>query len=94
MSGLYQDYQANPNPSIHIVAVSASGASDIQQFQTNYGIHDLEFWVDLDSNYMQLIPPGGFAFPIEVVIDRTGKVVYLTNHYTKGAALEAAYEAL
>jgi len=94
LSDLYNEYKKDPNPSINIVAVTAGGAADIKQFKANYGIEDLEFWMDLDNNYDKLIPAGGFPFPIEIVIDRAGKIVYLANDYTPGAALEAARDAL
>ena len=94
MSGLYNEYKKDPNPSINIVAATAGGAADIQQFKANYGIEDLEFWMDLNTNYEKLIPAGGFPFPIEVVIDRAGKIVYLANDYAAGAALDAAPDAL
>ena len=94
MSGLYNEYKKDPNPSINIVAVTAGGAGDIKQFIANYGIEDLEYWMDLDNNYEKLIPVGGFPFPIEVVINRAGKIVYLANDYAPGAALDAAKDAL
>jgi len=74
--------------------VAAGGSGDIQQFKANYGIEDLEYWMDLSNNYSKLILPGGFPFPIEVVIDRTGKIVYTANNYSAGAALKAASDAL
>ena len=76
------------------MAVAAGSGNDIVQFKANYGIEELEYWMDLSSNYSKLIQPGGFPFPIEVVIDRTGKIVYIANTYTAGAALKAAEDAL
>ena len=94
MSDLYNEYKQAPNTEIKIIAVAAGSGNDIEQFKANYGIEDLEYWMDLTSNYNKLIQPGGFPFPIEVVIDRTGKIVYLANNYSAGAALKAANDAL
>ena len=54
----------------------------------------MEYWLDQNNNYVKLIQPGGFPFPIEVVIDRAGKIVYIANNATPGAALKAAFDAL
>jgi hypothetical protein len=81
-------------PDLVLVAATAEGAGSVESFKASYGITDLEFWLDGDKNYRSLIPPGGLPYPIEVVIDRSGTVVYTANDYYPGEAIAAAQKAL
>ena len=38
--------------------------------------------------------PGGRMFPLEVVIDKEGKIRYLENDYVKGEAIKVVQDLL
>ncbi len=75
------------------MGIPGEKAEAIDQFKANNGLN-LEMWIDNNSNYQKLIPPGGRQFPLEVVIDRKGNVVYLENAYYPGEAIKAVLDAL
>ncbi|MFT7623544.1 MAG: hypothetical protein ACI9WU_002727 [Myxococcota bacterium] len=54
----------------------------------------MEFWIDNNKNYLQIIQPGGSSFPIDIVVDREGKIRYLANAYYPGEAIGEAKNAL
>ena len=62
-------------------------------FKENNGL-TCDIWKDLNSNYTNMISPGGRTFPLEVVIDRNGIVTYLSNEYYPGLAIKEAKKAL
>ena len=51
-------------------------------------------WIDNNFNYEKMVEPGGRSFPLEVVIDKEGIVVYLANNYIPGEAIKAVMKAL
>lgn len=75
------------------MAIPGEKPEAIDQFKANYGV-SFDMWIDNNSNYQKLIEPGGRQFPLEVVIDRKGKVVYLENAYYPGEAIKAVKDAL
>jgi hypothetical protein len=40
------------------------------------------------------VAPGGRMFPLQVVIDKEGKIRYLENDYVKGEAIKVIQELL
>ena len=76
------------------VGIPGESSNSIEGFRANYGLADVDFWIDNNNNYRELIEPGGRQFPINVVIDKQGKVVYLANNYVPGEAIDAAKKAL
>jgi hypothetical protein len=48
----------------------------------------------MNSNFQELVAPGGRMFPIEVVIDKKGKIRYLENDYVKGEAIKVVQDLL
>ncbi|HIA00466.1 MAG TPA: hypothetical protein EYN06_02905 [Myxococcales bacterium] len=75
------------------MAIPGESPEQIEIFKQNYGI-TFDQWIDNNFNYEKLIEPGGRSFPLEVVIDRDGFVVYLANNYIPGEAIKAVKKAL
>ena len=75
------------------VAIPGENPAQIENFKQNYGI-EFDVWIDQNFNYEKMIEPGGRSFPLEVVIDRDGFVVYLANYYIPGEAEAAVEKAL
>jgi len=75
------------------VAIPGDSKAQIDTFKSNYGI-EFDIWSDINSNFQELVPPGGRMFPLEVVIDQEGKIRYLENDYVKGEAVKVVQDLL
>ncbi len=91
-SELDSKYAGKP---VHFVGVAIPGttAPEIDAFKKSYGI-SFDVWIDVDSNFKKLVPPGGADFPITVVIDKLGLVRYLAADYSGEAAFAEVDKAL
>jgi len=83
------------DPALAFVGVALPTESDpeIDLFKKQNGI-TFDIWKDVNHNYAKILPPGGRSFPIDIVIDKKGIIVYLENDYYPGGALKAAKDAL
>ena len=93
MSGLKSEYAENTNPELVLIGATQT-PSDVTNFTAKYGAGVDQFWIDTQNVYRKLIEPGGYPYPIEVVIDRQGTIVYLATDYYPGEAMKAALDAL
>jgi len=76
------------------VASGADTESQIATFKSHYGLDNVVLWIDVNKVYRDIVEPGGRSYPIEVVIDRKGIVLYIETDYLPGQAAAAAEAAI
>ncbi len=78
------------------VGIPGESTDSIENFKNANGLDGIEFWIDNDHNYKELIQPGGRSFPIDLVVGKESqpKIWYLENAYYPGEAVKAAEDAL
>lgn len=96
MSDLQEEAKSINDPDLIVIGVGIPGesVSSVEGFKASYGLTDVEFWIDNGPHWQAIVPPGGRSFPIDLVVGRDGRIAYLENNYTPGAAMSAAQDAL